>query len=145
MRKIMMSLLVLSIGAILSIPSVSAAHPHDEATKGRDSIEWVALWKFPQTREEQLERMLSTELQRKTLFALQEKQYLKSGKENVYSIDPFQVANMRMVDGGFYVLDVIASVHKVINNEVDKKVEKYQITFRHNYDLGFVVKNVVKK
>ncbi|WP_222125216.1 hypothetical protein [Paenibacillus xylanexedens] len=89
--------------------------------------------------------MLTTELQRKTLFALQEKQYLKTGKENVYSIDPFQVANMRTVDGGFYVLDVIASVHKVINNEVDKKVEKYQITFRHSYDLGFVVMNVVKK
>ncbi|PAF33261.1 hypothetical protein [Paenibacillus sp. 7516] len=110
MRKILMSILVLSIGAILSIPSVSAAHPHDEATKGKDSIEWVALWRFPQTREEQLERMLTTELQRKTLFALQEKQYLKTGKENVYSIDPFQVANMRTVDGGLYVLDVIASV-----------------------------------
>ncbi|HBU82393.1 MULTISPECIES: hypothetical protein [Paenibacillus] len=145
MRKILMSFLVLSIGTILSIPSVSLAHPHDEATKGKDSIEWVALWGFPQTREEQLERMLTTELQRKTLFALQEKQYLKTGKENVYSIDPFQVANMRTVDGGFYVMDVIASVHKVIHNEVDKKVEKYQITFRHNYDLGFVVMNVVKK
>ncbi|PYY25954.1 hypothetical protein [Paenibacillus illinoisensis] len=143
MREILTSFLVLSIGAILSIPSVSAAHPYDEATKGKDSIEWVALWKFPKTREEQLERMLSTELQRKTLFALQEKQYLKLGKENVHSIDPFQVANMRTVDGGFYVLNVIASVHN--NNEVDKKVEKYQITFRHNFDLGFVVMNVVKK
>lgn len=51
---------------------------------------------------------------------------------------------MKTVDGDFYVLDVIASVHKVINNEVDKKVEKYQITFRHNYDLGFVVMNVEK-
>lgn len=141
MRKILISILVLSIGAILSIPSVSAAH----TTKGEDSIEWVALWRFPQTREEQLERMLTTELQRKTLFALQEKQYLKTGKENVYSIDPFRVANMRTVDGGFYALDVIASVHKVINKKVDKKVEKYQITFRHSYDLGFVVTNVVKK
>jgi len=145
MRNILVYILVLSIGAIFSIPSVSAAHPHDEATIGKDSIEWVALWGFPQTREEQLERMLTTELQRKTLFALQEKHYLKTGKEHVYSIDPFQVANMRTVDGGFYVLDVIASVHKVINNEVDQKVERYQITFRHNYDLGFVVMNVVKK
>ncbi len=39
MRKILMSILVLSIGTILSIPSVSVAHPHDEATKGKDSIE----------------------------------------------------------------------------------------------------------
>lgn len=55
---------------------------------------------------------------------------------------------MRTVDSGFYVLDVIASVHKVINNEVDKKVdkkvEKYQITFCRSYDLGFVVMNVEK-
>ncbi|SEB27703.1 hypothetical protein [Paenibacillus sp. 276b] len=145
MRKILMSILVLSIGAIFSIPLVSVAHPHDEVSKGKDSIEWVALWKFPQTREEQLERMLTTELQRKILFSLQEKQYLKTGKDNVYSFDPFQIANMKTVDGDFYVLDVIASVHKVINNEVDKKVEKYQITFRHNYDLGFVVMNVEKK
>lgn len=113
-------------------------------SKGKDSIEWVALWEFPQTREEKLESMLTTELQRKILFSLQEKQYLKTGKDNVYSFDPFQIANMKTVDGDFYVLDVIASVHKVINNEVDKKVEKYQITFRHNYDLGFVVMNVEK-
>jgi hypothetical protein len=145
MRKILMSILFLSIGAIFSIPSVSVAHRHDEVSEGKDSIEWVALWRFPQTREEQLERMFTTELQRKILFALQEKQYLKTGKDNVYSIDPFQIANMKTVDGDFYVLDVIASVHKVINNEVDKKVEKYQITFRHNYDLGFVVMNVEKK
>lgn len=91
-----------------------------------------------------MERMLTTELQRKTLFALQQKQYLKAGKEHAYSIVPFQVANMRTVDSGFYVLDVIASVHKVINNEVDKKVEKYQITFCRSYDLGFVVMNVEK-
>jgi hypothetical protein len=144
MRKKLMSILILSIGAILSIQSVSAAHPHDEATKGKDSIEWVALWGFPQTREEQLERMLTTELQRRTLLSLQEKRYLKTGKENVYSFDPFQVTNMRTGDGGIYELDVLASVHKVINNEVDKKAEKYQITFRHNYDLGFVVTNVSK-
>jgi hypothetical protein len=68
-------------------------------------------------------------LQRKTLFALQEKQYLKTGKENVYSIDPFQVANMRTVDGGFYVMDVIASVHKVIHNKVDKESRKISNNF----------------
>ncbi|WP_144029131.1 hypothetical protein [Paenibacillus rigui] len=110
-----------------------------------DSIEWVALWGFPQTREAQLERMLTTELQRKILFALQEKQYLKLGKENVYSFDPFQVTNIRTGNGGIYELDVLASVHEVINNEIDKKAEHYQISFRHNYDLGFVVTNVTKK
>lgn len=115
------------------------AHPHYEATKEKDSIEWVALWGFPQTREGQLERMLTTELQRRTLFALQEKKYLKPGKEFVYSFDPFKVTDIRTVDGGFYELDVLASVHRVINNDIDKKAEKYQITFHANYDLGFVV------
>lgn len=143
MSKKLMSILVLSIAAILSVQS-AIAHPHDEATKGKDSIEWIAFWEFPQTREEQLERMLTTELQRRTLFALQEKQYLKAGKENVYSFDPLQVSNMRKVDGGFYELDVLATVHRVINNDIDKKAEKYQIKFRHNYDLGFVVTNVSK-
>ncbi|SIR70700.1 VOC family protein [Paenibacillus macquariensis] len=64
------------------------------------------------------------------------------GKENVYYFDPFQVTDMREVTGGFYELDVLASVHEVINNEVDKKTENYQITFRHNYDSGFVVTHV---
>ena len=49
---------------------------------------------------------------------------------------------MREVEGGFYELEVLASVHKVIKNEIDKKTEKYKITFRANYDLGFVVTNV---
>lgn len=42
-------------------------------TKGKDSIEWVCLWNEPRTREEGLERVLTTELQRRILFALQEK------------------------------------------------------------------------
>lgn len=144
MRRKLMFILVISIGTILSIQSASAAYPRDEAIKGKDSIEWVALWNFPKTREEQLERMVTTELQRRTLWALQEKRYLKTGKEYVYWFDPFQVTDMREAEGGFYELDVLASVHKVINNEVDKKTEKYQITFRHKYDLGFVVTNVSK-
>jgi hypothetical protein len=143
MRKKLMSILVLSIAAILSVQS-AIAHPHDEATKGKDSIEWIAFWEFPRTREEQLERMLTTELQRRTLLALQEKQFLKAGKENVYSFDPFQVTNMGKVHGGFYELEVLATVHRVINTDIDKKAEKYQITFRHNYDLGFIVTNVSK-
>jgi hypothetical protein len=36
-------------------------------------------------------------------------------------------------------LDVLATVHRVIKNEIDKKAEKYLITFRHNYELGLVV------
>ncbi|WP_234541872.1 hypothetical protein [Paenibacillus pseudetheri] len=63
-----------------------------------------------QTREEQLERMLTTELQRRTLLALQEKGYLKTGIEYVYWFDPFQVTDMREVEGGFYELDVLAAV-----------------------------------
>ncbi|MDQ0878831.1 hypothetical protein QFZ77_007490 [Paenibacillus sp. V4I3] len=138
MSKKLMSILVLSIAAILSV-QLAIAHPHDEATKGKDSIEWIAFWEFPQTREEQLERMLTTELQRRTLFALEENKYLKPGKEYLYSFEPFKVTNMRTVDGGFSELDVTASVHRVINNDIEKKAEKFQITFRHNYDLGFVV------
>ncbi|OAB42529.1 hypothetical protein [Paenibacillus antarcticus] len=142
MKNKLISTLVLSIGAILSIQSASVAQPHDETTKGKDAIEWIALWGSPQTREERLERMLTTELQQRTLWALQEKQCLKTGKENVYYFDPFQVTDMREVTGGFYELDVLASVHEVINNEVEKKTENYQITFRHNYDSGFVVTHV---
>lgn len=142
MKKILISTLILFMGAILSIQSASAAQPHDESTKGKDAIEWSALWGFPQTREERLERMLTTELQRRSLWILQEMKYLKTGKENVYYFDPFQVTDMREVKGGFYELDVLASVHEVINNEVDKKTENYQITFRHNYDAGFVVTHI---
>ena len=134
--------LVISIGTILSIQSASAALPRDKVIKGKDSIEWVAFWSLSKTREEQLERMVTTELQRRTLWALQEKRYLKTGKEHVYWFDPFHVTDMREVEGGFYELDVLASVHKVIKNEIDKKTEKYKITFRANYDLGFVVTNV---
>lgn len=123
----------------------SAAEPRDYAVKGTDSIEWIAFWDFPQTKEGQLERMLTTELQRRTLWALQDKQYLKAGKDNNYWFDPFQVTNMRTGNGGIYELDVLAFVHKVINNEIDKKTEKYQITFRHDYDKGFVVTNVSEK
>ncbi|WP_082865731.1 hypothetical protein [Paenibacillus crassostreae] len=142
MNHKLISTIVLSIGAILSIQSASVAQPHDEMTKGKDAIKWIALWGSPQTREERLERMLTTELQRRTLWVLQEKKYLKTGKEYVYYFDPFQVTDMREVKGGFYELDVLASVHEVINNVVDKKTENYQITFRHNYDSGFVVTHV---
>lgn len=142
MKKILIATLILFMGAILSIQSANAAQPHDESTKEKDAIEWIALWGFPQTREERLERMLTTELQRRSLWVLQEKKYLKTVKENVYYFDPFQVTDMREVKGGIYELDVLASVHEVINSEVDKKTENYQITFRHNYDSGFVVTHV---
>jgi hypothetical protein len=130
MNKTLLSILALSIvvGAI-SIQPVSAAPSHDE-------IEWVAPWTFPKTREGQLERMLTMELQRKTLLALQEKGYLQTGKENVYSIYPFQVADMREVLGGFYEVDISVSIHQVINNKIEKKTSKYLVTFRHDYDAG---------
>lgn len=70
MGKIWMSILFLLIWVILSVQSASAAHPHDNANNQKDSIEWVAFWSFPQTREEQLERMLTTELQKRILWAL---------------------------------------------------------------------------
>ncbi|RUT29538.1 hypothetical protein EJP77_14260 [Paenibacillus zeisoli] len=142
MNRKFMSILVLSIGTILSIQSVTAAKPNGEVSKEKDSIEWVHLWGFPQTREEQLERMLTTELQRRALLALQEKGYLKRGKEYVYWFDPFQVTGMREVEGGFYELDVLATVQGVIENKRDKKVKKYTITFNHNYESGFVVTTV---
>lgn len=137
-----MSTLVLFIGTTLSIQSVSAAQPNGEAFKEKDSIEWVALWRFPQTREEQLERMLTTELQRRTLLALQEKGYLKGGKEYLYWFDPFKVTDMREVKDGPYELDVLATVQRVIDNKRDKKAKLYKITFRHNYESGFVVTKV---
>lgn len=140
-----MSTLILSIATVLSISSTSLAQPQNEIIKQEDTIEWVALWGFPQTREERLERMLTTELQTRTLWALQEKRYLKPGKENVYHFDPFQVTDIREVKGGFYELDILASVHKIRNNKFDKKTDKYQITFHHNYDSGFVVTNVVER
>ncbi|MNL81112.1 hypothetical protein D3C87_2081410 [compost metagenome] len=62
--------------------------------------------------------------------------------ENVYHFDPFQVTDIREIKGGSYEVDILASVHKVKNNKVEKKTDKYQITFRHSYDLGFVVTNV---
>lgn len=108
-------------------------------TKGKDSIEWVCLWNEPRTREEGLERVLTTELQRRILFALQEKKYLKPGKENVYYFDPFKVTDIREDKNGISVIDVLVSVHRVINSKPDDKAEKFRITFRHDYDLGFVV------
>lgn len=117
-------------------------HLQDETSKGKDSIEWVELWDFPSTREGKLERMLTTELQRKILFALQEKNFLKPGKEHAYRFDPFQVTDMRTIDGGFYQLTVLATVQRVFHNnklEENNEKEKYRITFVHNYDLGFVV------
>lgn len=110
-----------------------------ELIKGKDSIEWVEMWDEPTTREEKLERMLTTELQRRALFALQEKQFLKPGKAHLYSLDPFKVTDFRKMNGGVYKIDVLVSVHRVIDNNIDKKAENYCITFRHNYDLGFVV------
>ncbi|WP_433945341.1 hypothetical protein [Paenibacillus sp. SN-8-1] len=144
-RRKLMSTLVLSIAIILSTSSISLAQPHNETIKEEDTIEWVALWRFPPTREERLERMLTTELQRRALGALQEKRYLKPGKENVYYLDPFQVTSIREIKGGFSELDILASVHKVRNNKIDKNTDKYQITFRYNYDLGFVVTKVGQK
>lgn len=137
-----MTILVLSIGTILSIQSASAAPVNSEASKEKDSIEWVALWRFPPTREEQLERMLTTELQRRTLLALQEKGYLKTEKKYVYWFDPFQITDIREFEGGFKELDVLATVQRVIDNKRDKKVKKYTITFNHNYESGFIVTKV---
>lgn len=134
-----MSILVLSIGIILSIQSASASHPNGEASREKETIEWIALWGFPQTREEQLERMLTTELQKRTLMVLQEKEYLKTGKEYVYWFDPFQVTDIREIEGGFYELDVLAKVQRVIDNKRDKKIRMYTITFTHNYESGFNV------
>jgi hypothetical protein len=142
MNRKIMTILVLSIGTILSIQSASAAPVNGEASKEKDSIEWVALWRFPPTREEQLERMLTTELQRRTLLALQEKGYLKTGKKYVYWCDPFQITDMREVEGGFKELDVLATVQRVIDNKRDKKVKTYTITFNHNYESGFIVTKV---
>lgn len=146
MRKRCMLILLLPIGIIFSsVQSTMAVFQHEskppnfEDTKGKDSIEWVEMWDEPTTREEKLERMLTTELQRRALFSLQEKQFLKPGKAHLYSFDPFKVTNFRTVNGGLYEIDVLVSVHRVLDNKIDKKAEKYCITFRHNYDLGFVV------
>lgn len=82
--------------------------------------------------------MLTTELQRRTLIALQEKKYLKPGKEFLYSFEPFEITTMKPGE-----LTVVAKVQEVINNKKMKAVE-YQIIFKHNYDLGFVVTECIK-
>ncbi|MCP1357238.1 hypothetical protein [Aneurinibacillus migulanus] len=141
MKKIVFS----SILSTMLIPCIFTGwvyaenkHPY-EMTKGKDSIEWACLWNEPRTREEGLERVLTTELQRRILFALQEKKYLKPGKENVYYFDPFKVTDIREDKNGISIIDVLVSVHRVINSKPDHKAEKFRITFRHDYDLGFVV------
>ncbi|MUG45510.1 hypothetical protein [Paenibacillus woosongensis] len=144
MKKTLSIAASLIIGTSLSCQSAAALPPKQNQVEKKDSIEWVALWEFPKSREGQLERILTTELQRKILFALQEKQYLIPGVKNIYSFDPFKVTSMRQTDGGFYELDLIASFHKVTKNKIDKEAVKYQITFRHNYDQGFVVTKLNK-
>ncbi|CAN7235160.1 hypothetical protein LJR153_000952 [Paenibacillus sp. LjRoot153] len=138
MRIKLILTLCLFIGTLLTTRQSTLARPYDENGNKQDSIEWIAFWDFPHSREGQLERMLPTELQRRTLFALQERKYLKSGKEFLYCIDPFEITNMKKDDAGFLELTVFARVHEVINNE-KMKAEEYQIRFKHNYDLGFVV------
>ena len=85
-----------------------------------------------------IRRMLTTELQRRTLFALQEKKYLKPGKKFLYSFDPFEITTMKQGE-----LTVVAKLHEVIDNK-KMKAEAYQIRFKHNYDLGFVVTECIK-
>lgn len=126
------------IGILLTTRQSAVAHPYDEITNKQDSIEWIAFWDFPHSREAQLERMLTTELQRRTLFALQEKKYLKPGREFLYSFEPFEIKTMKQGE-----LTVVAKVQEVINNK-KMKVEVYQIMFKHNYDLGFVVTECIK-
>jgi hypothetical protein len=72
-----------SVQSAMALPLKENKQLNNEVEKGKDSIEWVALWDFPKTREGQLERILTTELQRRTLFALQENKYLLPGKEHV--------------------------------------------------------------
>ncbi len=127
------------VQSTMAIPVQVNKHLHDETDKEKDSIEWIAMWDEPTTREGKLERMLTTELQRKTLFALQEKNYLKAGEQNVYYIDPFKITDIKTIDGGFYQLDVLASVHQVVENSPEKESQTFRITFKHNYELGFVV------
>lgn len=138
MRARFILTLCLIIGILLTIRQSAVAHPYDGITNKQDSIEWIAFWDFPHSREAQLERMLTTELQRRTLFALQEKKHLKSGKEFLYSFEPFEITTMKQGE-----LTVVAKVHEVINNN-KMKAEAYQIRFKHNYDLGFVVTECIK-
>ncbi|MNH74714.1 hypothetical protein D3C87_604070 [compost metagenome] len=142
MTRNMVYILFLFLGTTLIIQSTISAQPYEKADKQKDSIEWAALWTFPKTREEQLECMLTTELQTKALLSLKERGYLKTGTENVYTMDPFHVTNMREVSGGFYEIDVVVNAHKVVNNKAEEKSEKYIINFRHDYNRGFIVKNV---
>jgi len=133
------AIMLSSVQSTMAVLHPERKPPHDHIANGRDSIEWVEMWDEPITREEKLERMLTIELQRRLLFALQEKKYVKPGKAHLYSIDPFKVIDMRTVKGGFSEMDVLVSVRRVLNNEIEKKAEKYLLTFRHHYDAGFVV------
>lgn len=130
--------LLLSGVIVLASSQLVSAQPIEE-TKSMDAIEWIAFWDFPQTREGQLERLLTTELQRRILLALQDHKFLYPGKEHLYRLDPFHVKSMREIEAGFVELDVIVRVHQIINNEMVKKADSFQVTFRHHYDKGFYV------
>lgn len=82
--------------------------------------------------------MLTTELQRRTLYALQEGKFLKPGKEFLYSFEPFEITNMKKDRDGITELTITATTHEVINNG-KMKAEVFEIKFNYNYNSGFLV------
>ncbi|WP_020620790.1 hypothetical protein [Paenibacillus daejeonensis] len=125
--------------------SADAMHLKNRAPSHKDSIEWVSFSTFPTTREAQLEYMLTLELQRKVLWALQENNYLEPGIDNPYWFDPFEVSMMRQNEHGFAEIVVTARIHDIVNQEIEKKYDSYIISFRHDYDAGFFVTGVKKQ
>lgn len=133
------------IGSMFIGQSADAMHLKRMAPRNKDSIEWVSLSTFPTTREAQLEYMLTAELQRKILWALQENNYLEPGIDNPYWLDPFEISKMKENKYGIPELEITVKVHDVVNLKVDKKFDKYIIAFRHDYDAGFFVTGVKKQ
>ena len=133
------------IGTMYIGPSADAIQLKSMTPRKKDSIEWVSLSTFPATREAQLEYMLTAELQRKILWALQENNYVEPGIDNPYWFDPFEVSMMRQNEYGISEFVITARIHNFENQEIEKKYDTYLISFRHNYDAGFFVTGVKKQ
>ncbi|PWW01232.1 hypothetical protein DFQ01_110122 [Paenibacillus cellulosilyticus] len=138
MFKKKMLLLILAISLSANVQSVTAA---SVSPVEKDNVEWIALWQFPQNREDRLERMLVVELQRKILYGLQQRHFVKPGKDVLYSFEPFKVIEMQE-DHGISKLIVIAIAQQEKPDVRNK--EKYKISFVHDYEKGFVISDIDK-
>ncbi|KGP91309.1 hypothetical protein N780_08345 [Pontibacillus chungwhensis BH030062] len=121
-------------------------YAEDEAPKcekANDTIEWVAGIKISKTREDQIEHALTLALQGKTFAAL-ERKYIEGRKENGYYMEPFKIIDIRNDEHGFTFIDLLVRLQRVVDNKPDLKREEFLVTFKADYDCGFVVSDTEK-